>query len=391
MALITYLTRIQFEFGAVRLLADELAGLGVARPLIATDAGVVAAGILDTVLAALPPRSRPVLFDATPENPTEVATLSALAEYREAGCDGVVAVGGGSPIDLAKAVALLATHPGSLDAYGILGGGAARITGAVAPVVAIPTTAGTGSEVGRACSITLRAGRKVACVSPHLIPRVAICDPELTLSLPPRLTAATGMDALSHGVEAFLSTRVNPPADAIALDCVGRVSRHLERAWKDGASREARWQMSMAALEGGLTFQKGLGAVHALSHPLGELGLHHGALNAVLMPAVLRFNEHHAADKYRRLRAAIGLPEEGDLAAWVAGLSARLGLPQSLREMGVASAAIPAIAGAAARDHLSETNPRPASAEDYARLLTEAMGEPRDAAPGAPGKERVDG
>ena len=375
MALITYLSRIQFDFGAVRLLGDELAGLGVRRPLITTDPGVVAAGILDTVLAALPAGIDPVVFDGTPGNPTEHAVLAALTRYRDHACEGVVAVGGGSPIDLAKAVALLATHPGALEEYGVLRGGTANITRAVAPVLAIPTTAGTGAEVGRACSITLRSGRKVACVSPYLIPKVAICDPELTFGLPPRLTAATGMDALSHGVEAFLSNRVNPPAEAIALDCVGRVSRSLEQAWRDGADREARWQMLMAALEGGLTFQKGLGAVHALSHPLGELGLHHGTLNAVLMPAVLRFNASHAGDKYPRLRAAAGLPAGGDLAAWIEVLNARLGLPGGLHELGVPEDAIPAIAEAAARDHLSETNPRPATAADYARILAEAMGQ----------------
>lgn len=374
MALITYLSRIQFDFGAVALLADELASLGIGRPLVATDAGVVAAGLVDRVLSTLPGSIAPPIFDATPSNPTEDAALAALERYRDGGCDGVIAVGGGSPIDLAKAVALLATHPGRLEDYGVLAGGTAKITAAIAPVLAIPTTAGTGSEVGRACSITLRNGRKAACVSLHLIPKVAICDPELTLGLPPWLTAGTGMDALSHGVEAFLSTRINPPAEAIALDCVARVSRHVERAYRDGADRDARWQMLMAALEGGLTFQKGLGAVHALSHPLGELGLHHGTLNAVLMPAVLRFNAGHAADKYPRLRAAMGLPPSADLAEHVARLNARLGLPTSLRAMGVGEAAIPAIAEAAAQDHLSETNPRPATVEDYARLLAETMG-----------------
>lgn len=373
MALITYLTRIQFDFGAVRFLPEELRALGVRRPLVATDAGVVAAGLVDRVLATLPAGTELRIYDATPTNPTEDAVLAARAAYRDGGCDAVVAVGGGSPMDLAKAVALLATHPGGLETYGVLHGGTARITGTIAPVVCIPTTAGTGSEVGRACSITLRTGRKAACVSPHLIPRVALCDPELTLGLPPRLTAATGMDALSHGIEAYLSSRVNPPAEAIALDCVRRVSRYLERAVTDGADREARWQMLMAALEGGLTFQKGLGAVHALSHPLGELELHHGTLNAVLLPHVLRFNRSHTAEKSRELQAAMGLPEEGDPAEWIAALNARLGLPASLRAMGVTDDAIPAIAEAAARDHLNETNPRPASATDYARLLSEAL------------------
>ena len=167
---------------------------------------------------------------------------------------------------------------------------------------------------------------------------------------------------------------MNPPADAIAADCVARVARWLEPACHDGSDREARWQMLMAALEGGLTFQKGLGAVHALSHPLGELGLHHGTLNAVLLPAVLRFNAAHAAEPYRRLRQALGLPPDADVAAWVADLRARIGLPGSLREMGADELAVAEIAEAAARDHLSETNPRPASAADYARLLAEVMG-----------------
>jgi alcohol dehydrogenase class IV len=373
MALIGYLARIQFDFGARALLPDELRGLGVTRPLVVTDAGVVAAGLLERVREGWAGGGGAPVFDATPGNPTEDAVLAALADYRRERCDGLVAVGGGSPIDLAKAVGLLATHPGALADYGVLHGGPARITPAVAPVVALPTTAGTGSEVGRATSITLRGGRKIACVSPHLIPRVAICDPELTLSLPPMLTAATGMDALSHGIEAYCSPRVNPPADAIALDCVARVSRWLERACEDGRDREARWQMLMAALEGGLTFQKGLGAVHAMSHPLGELGLHHGTLNAVLLPAVLRFNADHAAAKLAQLRAAVGLAATADLAAWTADLAARLGLPRGLRALGVKAEMLPGIAEAAARDHLSETNPRPARAADYARLLAESM------------------
>jgi alcohol dehydrogenase class IV len=372
-ALIAYLARIQFDFGAVGLLAAELDLLGVRRPLVVTDPGVVAAGLLDRVRAAWPVGAAAPLFDGTPGNPTEDAVRAALDRYRAGGCDGLVAVGGGSPIDLAKAVALLATHPGSLEAYGVLQGGTARITGAVAPVVAVPTTAGTGSEVGRAASVTLRSGRKVACVSLHLVPRVAVCDPELTLTLPPGLTAATGMDALSHGVEAVLSSRVNPPAEAIALDCVGRVARWLERAVADGTDREARWQMLMAALEGGLTFQKGLGAVHAMSHPLGERGLHHGTLNAVLLPAVLRFNASHAWDKYARLRSAAGLGPDADLADWAARLAARLGLPRGLRAMGVGEADLPPLAEAAAADHLSETNPRPAAAADYLRLLAESL------------------
>jgi 4-hydroxybutyrate dehydrogenase len=222
MALIAYLTRVQFETGALALLPEELAGLGVRRPLLMSDRGVVEAGIVDRALALIG-RGTPI-FDATPSNPTEAAALAALDLYRERGCDGVIALGGGSPIDLAKAVALLATHEESLGDYTIQDGGPGRI-GEIAPVLALPTTAGTGAEVGRAALLTVADGRKVACVSPRLIPRTVICDPELTYSLPACLTAATGMDALSHGIESFLSPRINPPAEAIAIDCVGRAAR----------------------------------------------------------------------------------------------------------------------------------------------------------------------
>lgn len=376
MALITYLTKIQFDFGALALAGEELAGLGVARPLVVTDPGIVACGLLERLRAALPAAVRETVFDATPANPTEAAVLAALRLYREAGCDGLVALGGGSSIDLAKGVALLATQPEPLARYMAVAGGGERITPDVAPLIAIPTTAGTGSEVGRGALITLSDGRKVGFVSPHLIPRVALCDPELTLGLPPALTAATGMDAVAHCIETFLSPRVNPPAEAIALDGLARAARHIERAVADGADRAARWEMMMAALEGGMTFQKGLGAVHAMSHPLGALRapvLHHGTLNAVVLPAVLRFNAGHVGDKYERLRAAMGLPAEADLGAAIEDLNARLGLPASLRAMGVAPELIPGLAKAAVEDHCAATNPRPASAADYEALYVTAQ------------------
>ncbi len=371
MALINYLSRIQFDHGALGRLPGELAALGVSRPLLVTDPGVVAAGLAERLKAALG-GAPAAAFEETPSNPTEAAARRALAGFREAGCDGVVALGGGSAIDLGKAVALLASHPGRLADYTVGAGGAAKI-GRVAPMVAIPTTAGTGSEVGRAASLTLESGAKAACVSLNLVPSVALCDPELTLSLPAAMTAATGIDALCHGIEAYLSNRVNPPAAAIALDCVRRAGRWLSRAVSHGDDREARWQMLMAALEGGLTFQKGLGAVHAASHPLGALGLHHGTLNGVLLPAVLRFNASHCEAQYQHLRQALGLAPGADLADWAAGLRDALGLPNGLLAMGVDEAVLPEIAEAAARDHLNETNPRPASAADFRAILADAM------------------
>ena len=373
MADILYLSHVRFGFGTLAELPAALTGLGVARPLLVTDRGVRAAGILDRVLATCPPGC-PV-FDATPTNPTEDAVAAALAVYRAEGCDGLVAVGGGSPIDLAKGVALLAAHPGPLAGYAAILGGVPKVTAATAPVVAIPTTAGTGSEVGRAALITLSDGRKLGFISPHLIPKAAICDPELTLGMPAWLTAATGMDAVTHCVETYLSPRYNPPAEAIALDGLARAVGAIERAVADGSDRDARHEMMMAALEGGLTFQKGLGAVHALSHPLGGLkepSLHHGTLNAVLLPAVLRFNEPAAAGKYAVLRRALGLDEGASLPGFFAALSARLGLPTGLRAMGVPEGCLTAIAAHATLDHSAATNPRPASEAEFLAMLREA-------------------
>lgn len=375
MALITYLTKIQFDFGAVELLPDELHALGVSRPLVVTDAGLVASGIAGRVKDGLP--SATPVFDGTPPNPTEEAVEAAVAVYRDAGCDGIVAVGGGSSIDLAKGVALMAAHDGPLEQYAVILGGMARITPAVAPLVAVPTTAGTGSEVGRAALITLRDGRKLGFIAPHMIPRVAICDPGLTLGLPAGLTAATGMDALTHCIETFISPRDNVPADAIALDGAARAMQWIEKAVADGSDRDARWNMMMASLQGGLTFQKGLGAVHGMSHPLGGLKdpvLHHGTLNAVILPAVLRYNAGHVGDKYERLAAAMGLPASADLAETIEALNQRLGLPASLREMGVTDDVIPRMVEGAVADHSTASNPRPVDAAGYEALFAAAMG-----------------
>jgi 4-hydroxybutyrate dehydrogenase len=375
MATISYLTTVQFDYGAIKLAGAECKRLGITLPLVVTDRGIRAAGLLERLRETLAAGTSLEVYEETPANPTEAAVREALAHYRRVRANGVVAIGGGSSMDLGKAVALLATHPEPLVQYAAVEGGASRITAAVAPLIAIPTTAGTGSEVGRGSVIILDDGRKLGFLSPHLLPKVALCDPELTLGLPPMLTAATGMDAVAHCVETFLAPAVNPPAEAIAIDGLTRAAANIERATANGQDREARWNMMMAAMEGALAFQKGLGAVHSLSHPLGALPglkLHHGTLNAVLMPAVLRFNRPNIGDKLERIGRAMGLRAGADVPQAVAELNRRLGLPAGLKAMGVPREALGKIAEAAPKDHCHATNPRPASVADYLAILEEA-------------------
>ena len=374
MSTILYLTSIEFGAGSLATLPRALADVAVRRPFIVSDSGLAATGLLARVAGLI--GGEVATFLDVPPNPTEDAVNAALAAYRAAGCDGIVALGGGSPIDLAKGVALLATHPAPLVQYAAIEGGGPRIKGNVAPVIAIPTTAGTGAEVGRAALLSLNDGRKLGFISQHLIPKRVICDPELTLGLPPVLTAATGLDALSHCIETFCSPRYNPPADAIALDGAGRVWRNLDRAVANGSDLTARSEMMMGALQGGLSFQKGLGAVHSLSHALGAIGelkLHHGTLNAVLMPAVLRANAGTIGDKMARLSVAMGLAATTDLAGELEALNRRLGIPANLSRMGVTNSMVPGVVRRALADHSHATNPKPLTAADYVAILSATM------------------
>ncbi len=379
MALINYITQIQIDFGALRLLASECERIGIRRPLLVTDAGVRAAGLLDRVTAALGPGIPHAVYDGTPSNPTERAMRGAVAVYAAQDCDGVIALGGGSAIDLAKGVAVCATHEGPLKRFAAIEGGAAHITSATAPVIAIPTTAGTGSEVGRGAVLILDDGRKVGVLSPYLVPRVAICDPELTLGLPRLLTAATGMDAIAHCMETFMAPAFNPPADGIALDGLRRAWRHIETATAQPGDRTARLNMMSASMQGALAFQKGLGCVHSLSHSLGGLNprLHHGTLNAVLLPAVIRFNAQAPSmqqeQKLARMAQAMDLAAPRDVAGAVAEMNRRLGLPAGLAAMDVAPDLFARVIDGALSDHCHKTNPLEASRADYETMLAASL------------------
>ena len=377
-----YLTQIHIEFGALKRLADECQKHGITKPLIVTDAGIKAAGLLQKALDALPGLHCAV-FDATPSNPTEAAVRAATALCESAACNGLIALGGGSSIDCAKGVAIAATHPGPLTTYATIEGGSGRITDKALPLIAVPTTAGTGSEVARGAIVIVDDGRKLGFHSWHLMPKAAILDPELTLGLPPLMTAATGMDALAHCMETFMSSAFNPPADGIALDGLARGWAHIEAATQNGQNRDARLQMMSASMQGALAFQKGLGCVHSLSHSLGGINprLHHGTLNAVFLPAVIAFNADvpalKAAQRLERMAQAMGLPESSHpakaLGDAIRAMNQRLGLPSGLAAMGVVEAQFDEIIKGALADHSHKTNPREASVQDYRDMLTASM------------------
>ncbi|MBF8745037.1 iron-containing alcohol dehydrogenase [Pseudomonas monteilii] len=380
MSLINYITQIQFEVGAISLLPAECQRIGITRPLIVTDRGVRAAGIVDVALSKFTDSTVQLpIYDGTPPNPNENAVREAVAMFKECGCDGIIAIGGGSAIDLAKGVAVCAKHEGPLKSFAVIEGGLARITPATAPVIAVPTTAGTGSEVGRGAILILDDGRKVGVISPHVVPKSAICDPELTLGLPAVLTAATGMDAIAHCLETFMAPSFNPPADGIALDGLWRAWRFIETATQDPKNLEGRTNMMSASLQGALAFQKGLGCVHSLSHSLGGINprLHHGTLNAIFLPAVIQFNRKAASmvneHKTARIAQAMGLADESQIEDAIRDMTRALGLPTGLRDLEVTEDMFPKIIRGALADHSHRTNPREASAEDYQWILEASM------------------
>lgn len=377
MSLISFLNRIHFADGiAQEALAAEFGHADARRPLLITDAHAGEFSPEDICRAALRRRGDLVVFDETPAEPDEAAARVAAATYTMCDCDCIVAFGSSTCIDLAKAAALLVSHGGSLATYAAVEGGVPRIRNVLPPIIAVPTVAGSGSEVGRGALIVVDDGRKLGLVSPHLAPAVTICDPTLTLGVPARMSAAGGMDAIAHCIEAYVATGYNPPADGLALDGLRRAAGHIRRVVGNGRDLEARREMMAAALNGALALQKGLGGVHAISHALSGVAgcaLDHGTLNAVMLPHVLEFNAPAAGERYAALRQAMDLSRAAELSRALQDLAGAIGLPVHLRRMGVDGGAVERAAPVAECDYTSGTNPRRTSASDYRDMMYAAL------------------
>lgn len=372
-SVLQFMTSVHFGCGARERLPQLLDDIGGKRPLIVSDKGVAAAGVVEQVLSLLPDSPRLPLFLDTPINPTEASARAGADLFKAAGCDSILGVGGGASLDLAKAIAILVNTDKPLWNFCNRHPRPSPIV-KPAPLILIPTTSGSGSEVGRSAVIVFDNGIK-AGISCAGIVTAAICDPELTLSLPSSVTAVTGMDALSHCIETFCSPTINPPADAIALDGLRRGLAFIERTVNDSTGdMEARWEMMMTALQGAICFQKGMGAVHSLSHPIGALGHHHGTLNAILLPAVLRYNQKNLGVKMAAMERCLPTTvEHNTIADYIEALIGRLGIPSRLSDLGISRAELENIPEQALQDNAHKTNPRILDAADYRLLINQVF------------------
>jgi alcohol dehydrogenase class IV len=375
-ALVTWAfpTTVVFGVGAVKVVAEQVRRAGGKRALVVCDRGVVQVGIAERVRALLAGGGvEATVFDGVDPNPVETNVTDGAAAFRGNDCDCIVAVGGGSPLDAGKLIALRVTHDRPLADYDDATDGG-RFIGPTVPIVTIPTTAGTGSEVGRSGVVTLAAtGRKTVIFSPHLLAKAALLDPELTRSMPPRVTAATGFDALTHCLEAYCSLGDHPMADAIAIGGLELCAASLLRAVQQGDDLAARGAMMKAAMMGAVAFQKGLGACHSLAHPLSsEKGLHHGLANALCLPAVVDFNETAVHSKLERIRGILD-PASRTCGEALRTLRAHAGLPSGLVAEGVAEADVPKLSEKAFEDACHRSNPRDVTRDDLATLYRSSL------------------
>lgn len=370
-------TRILFGEGCTSQVAAEAQALGGTRALIVADPGVIAASLLKDIAGALDEAQIPyTVFDGVSSNPTEAELHHATEAYRGSEADLVIGLGGGSPLDIAKLVRVMAVHEGPVERFDDAKGGWVHITEPLPPMIAIPTTAGTGSEVGRSGVVTVEStGCKTVIFAPSMMPNVALLDPVLTATMPPLTTAATGFDALTHCIEAYCAQGDHPMADAIALEGMRLAAANLELAVEEGADLKVRGEMMKAATLGAVAFQKGLGACHSLAHPLSaECGLHHGLANAICLPAVLDFNRSAIPDRIATIASILGVKggDEETLAFECAGavraLRRKVGLPASLTDAEVEDELLPRLAKLAFEDACHQLNPRPCTEDDMLAL-----------------------
>jgi alcohol dehydrogenase class IV len=370
-------TSITFGAGARKQVASHLTAAGIKRPLIVTDKGIASLPITNELVTDLSAAGlSPQLFFGVWGNPTAGQVGAGAAAFAEHRADGVVGFGGGAALDVAKAVALMAVHPGNVLEYAWDHAQRRAITRALPHVIALPTTSGTGSEVGRSAVISDDTTHvKKIVFAPALLARAVFADPELTLDLPPKITAATGIDALTHNIESYLSPAYHPLCDGIALEGVRLAARALPAAFRDGRNLAARSDMMMSSMMGAIAFQKDLGAVHSCAHALGTvLDLHHGLANGVMIDHVMRFNASSASEKMAELARVAGAGGTADdLVAWLAQLKRELQIPARLAEVGVKSEHIGPLVAVAIRDTCHQTNPRRCTEADFERLFTEAM------------------
>jgi alcohol dehydrogenase class IV len=370
----SYPTAIRFGAGRIKELPEVCAAAGIRRPLLVTDRGLAALPITQRALDIMERAGlgRAVFADVDP-NPNEMNLAAGIVAFKAGERDGVVAFGGGSGLDLGKLIALMADQTVPVWELEDIGDWWTRAdAAAIKPIVAVPTTAGTGSEVGRAGVLTNSESQvKKIIFHPKILPAQVICDPELTVGMPPAITAGTGMDAFAHCLEAYCSPFYHPMSQGIALEGMRLVKDNLLRAYMEGGALDARAEMMSAAAMGAVAFQKGLGAIHAISHPVGAIyHTHHGTTNAVVMLPVLRFNRPAIEQRIARAAAYMGIAGGFDgFCDFIAGLNAALGIPKNLTELGVTDPDLDRLAGMAIKDPSAGGNPVALTAQNTRALI----------------------
>ncbi len=381
--------QIAFGEGAITNLADYVKTFGGKKPFVVSDAGIQEVGILEQTLASLVAENIPyATFVEIEPNPTDISIVKGVEVYQKEQCDVVIAVGGGSVMDAAKTIRLLTTHAPPLEPYYVDSDGVNKIRGDMPPLICVPTTAGTGSEVSQGAVITdtslqtTNRWRKRAIVSRYNMADIALLDPTLTIKMPPALTAATGMDAITHGIEAYVATKYHPIAEGVALQALKMLGANIRKVHHDSNDIDARGEMLLASCMAAFSFQKGLGAVHSIAHQLStEAPIPHGVANAILLPHVMEFNLPHVIDKYADVADALDVNIDGmskGEAACAAideirTLNEELNIPNGLGEAGLDREKIPKLAADAMLDHCHKFNPRQCTQKDMENLLEAAF------------------